>query len=167
MTTAEVRATPTAVDRLREWQPTDRLLSWALTLGIAALAFVVRVVNVAQPQNKLIFDESYYAKDAWSLLKYGYEGTWPKEANAQILAGDLSGLQPAASFVVHPPLGKWLIAIGESAFGMNSFGWRIMAVVFGALLVGATIRLARRVSRSTMIGALAASCSPSTRWRSR
>lgn len=155
MTTAPLHHVPTPVERLREWRPTDQLASWLVTLGIAALAFVVRLVGVAHPTNKLIFDESYYAKDAWSLLQYGYEGSWSGDANSQILTGDLSGLGPAASFVVHPPLGKWLIAVGEAGFGMNSFGWRIMAVVFGAVLVGATIRLARRVSRSTLIGALA------------
>ena len=28
------------------------------------------------------------------------------------------------SFIVHPPLGKWLIAAGEQLFGYNSLGWR-------------------------------------------
>lgn len=149
------RRRPAAIERLRAWQPTDELASWGVTIGIAALAFFLRLVNVARPENKLVFDESYYAKEAWSLLQYGYEGTWAEGANAQILTGDLSGLSDRASFVVHPPLGKWLIAFGEYLFGMNSFGWRIMAVVFGALLVAATIRLARRVSRSTLVGATA------------
>ena len=35
---------------------------------------------------------------------------------------------------------------------MNSFGWRFMPLVFGTLLVFITIRLARRLSRSTLIG---------------
>ena len=34
----------------------------------------------------VIFDETYYAKDAWSLLQFGYEGNWPKDANTEILA---------------------------------------------------------------------------------
>lgn len=149
------RRSPSAIERLREWQPADELISWGVTVAIAALAFFIRFVNVAHPQNKLVFDESWYAKDAWSLLQYGYEGTWAEGANEAIRTGDLSGLSDRASFIVHPPLGKWLIAFGEYLFGMNSFGWRIMAVVFGALLVAATIRLARRVSRSTLVGAMA------------
>ncbi|MBE1028532.1 glycosyltransferase family 39 protein, partial [Escherichia coli] len=50
-----------------------------------------------------------------------------------------------------PPVGKWLIATGEQLFGFNSFGWRFSSVVFGSLLVLMTIRLARRLSRSTMV----------------
>ena len=38
---------------------------------------------------------------------------------------------------------------------MNSFGWRFGSLVFGTLLVLVTIRLVRRVSRSTLIGGLA------------
>ena len=38
---------------------------------------------------------------------------------------------------------------------MNSFGWRVGPLIFGTLLVLVTIRLVRRVSRSTLIGGLA------------
>ncbi len=38
---------------------------------------------------------------------------------------------------------------------MNSFGWRVAPLVFGTLLILVTIRLVRRVSRSTLIGGLA------------
>lgn len=146
--------TQTTVQRLREWRPTDETISWIVTIALVALAFAIRLVGLGYP-NKLIFDESYYAKDAWSLLQYGYEGTWVSDANDQIVTGDLDGLSPKASFVVHPPLGKWLIAAGQAVFGMNSFGWRISAVVFGSILVGATVRLGRRISRSTLIGTMA------------
>ncbi|MFV0407475.1 MAG: dolichyl-phosphate-mannose--protein mannosyltransferase [Propioniciclava sp.] len=147
-------AQPTTIDRLRDWHPTDTLTSWAITIGIALLAFLIRVVGLGYPAYP-IFDESYYAKDAWSLLQYGYEGTWAEGANDQIVAGDMSGLSATPSFVVHPPLGKWLIALGEGLFGMNSFGWRAMPLIFGSILIGATIRLGRRVARSTLIGAVA------------
>ena len=56
---------------------------------------------------------------------------------------------------MHPPVGKWLIAAGEALFGMNSFGWRVAPLVFGTLLVLVTIRLVRRVSKSTLVGGLA------------
>ena len=132
------------------------LVSWAVTLGIGVLAFVIRVVGLDNPR-EVMFDETYYAKDAWSLLQHGYEGTWGegKVVNPQVVVGDVSGLTEAGSFIVHPPVGKWLIALGEAAFGMNPFGWRIAAVVFGALLVVATIRLAHRLSRSLLVGAIA------------
>lgn len=132
----------------------DRFLSWIVTIAITLVAFTLRFVYLARPKS-LMFDETYYAKDAWSLLHFGYERAWPKEANEQILAGNTDVWQDNAAFIVHPQLGKWLIAVGEHFFGMTPFGWRISACVFGTLLVFMTIRLARRLSRSTIVGAMA------------
>src|SRR5688572_3212973 len=134
--------------------PSDRLNGWIVTLIIGAIAFVIRVVNLGYP-NKLVFDETYYAKDAYSLLKFGYERNWPSDANSKIITGDVDVMQDTPAFIVHPPLGKWLIAGGEYLFGMNSFGWRFASLVFGTLLIMVTIRLVRRVSKSTLIGGLA------------
>ncbi|WP_051208455.1 dolichyl-phosphate-mannose--protein mannosyltransferase [Propionicicella superfundia] len=139
---------------MRDFHPTDRLNGWLVTLGITALAFVIRVWNVGYP-NRLVFDETYYPKDAWAILTYGYEVNWPDSANDSIINGNANVMSTSAEFAVHPPLGKMLIAVGEYLFGMNSFGWRIMSVVFGTILVFATIRLARRLSRSTLIGGIA------------
>ena len=36
---------------------------------------------------------------------------------------------------VHPPLGKWTIALGIKAFGMDPFGWRIGSASAGTLAV--------------------------------
>ena len=129
-------------------------MGWLVTLGITAIAFALRVYRLGQP-NALIFDETYYAKDAWTLLHFGYERNWPKNADAMIVAGNTNGWEQSASFIVHPPLGKWLIAAGEYAFGMNSVGWRVGPLIFGTLLVLVTIRLVRRVSRSTLVGGIA------------
>ena len=145
---------PTTVERLRVAMPTDRITGWLVTLLITATAFILRVVNLDYP-NKLVFDETYYAKDAYSLLKFGYERNWPSDANASVVAGTPDVMQTTPAFIVHPPAGKWLIAAGEAIFGMNSFGWRVAPLVFGTLLVLVTIRLVRRVSKSTLIGGLA------------
>ncbi|WP_204920229.1 dolichyl-phosphate-mannose--protein mannosyltransferase [Microlunatus panaciterrae] len=134
--------------------PADRIGSWLLALAISAVAFGLRFVNLGRPAG-LVFDETYYAKDAWSLLASGYERNWPKSANDSIVAGNPNVMENSASFIVHPQVGKWLIAVGEHLFGMNSFGWRFMPLVFGTLLVLVTIRLVRRVSRSTLIGCTA------------
>ncbi|WP_052462397.1 dolichyl-phosphate-mannose--protein mannosyltransferase [Nigerium massiliense] len=144
----------TTLDRLRGPLPNDRAASWAVTVGLALFAFCLRVINLGYPRN-LVFDETYYAKDAYSLIKFGYERSWPETANDSILAGNPDVMQSGPAFVVHPPVGKWLIGVGEQLFGMNAFGWRIASCVFGALLVAATIRLARRLSRSTLIGGIA------------
>lgn len=149
-----VRDDLSTVERLRDGRLNDRLAGWTVTIGITVLAFLIRFHNLAYPRN-LVFDETYYAKDAWSLLQFGYERAWPDDANDAVVAGNPNVYLDNAAFIVHPPLGKWLIAIGEWMFGMNSFGWRFMACVFGALLVFMTIRLARRLARSTLIGGIA------------
>lgn len=150
--------TRTTIERLREFHLTDTLNSWLITLGITALAFITRIVNLGYPK-ELVFDETFYAKDAWTLVHLGYESTWPDNTddvvNNAIIAGDVDLYSTDPSYVVHPPLGKWLIGAGESVFGMNPFGWRIASCVFGTLLILITIRLGRRVARSTFIGALA------------
>jgi len=144
------------IERLRDGQAElgDRLAGWVVTISITVVAFLIRVVNLGYP-NKLVFDETYYPKDGWTLWKFGYEKDWPSTANDSIAAGNVNVFKDTAEFVVHPPVGKWLIGFGEQLFGMNSFGWRFMPLVFGTLLVFITIRMARRLSRSTMVGAIA------------
>lgn len=142
---------------LNEARMTDRRAGWLVTIGITAMAFVLRVINLGFP-HKVMFDETYYAKDAWAILQSGYERKWPDpqdDRNAEILSGDLSSMLDEPSYIVHPPLGKILIGWGEHLFGMDPFGWRIAACVFGALMVFFVIRLARRLSRSTLVGAIA------------
>ena len=43
----------------------DRAISWLVTLVNGALAFTLRIINLSRPSN-LVFDETYYAKDAWT-----------------------------------------------------------------------------------------------------
>jgi dolichyl-phosphate-mannose--protein O-mannosyl transferase len=147
-------APPATVDLLRVPPMTDRLLGWLVTIAVTAFAFVLRVAHLGRP-NALIFDETYYAKDAYSLLQSGYERSWPEDANSQIIAGHPDVLQDTASFIVHPQLGKWLIAAGEHVFGMTSVGWRVGPLIIGTLLVLVLTRLVRRVSRSTLVGGIA------------
>jgi dolichyl-phosphate-mannose-protein mannosyltransferase len=142
------------IERLRLPMPQDKITGWVVSLLITGIALGIRLVNLGYP-NKLVFDETYYAKDAYSLLKFGYEHNWPDSANASITAGKTDVMLNTPSFIVHPQVGKWLIAAGEWLFGMNSFGWRIASLVFGTLFILVTIRLVRRVSRSTLIGGLA------------
>lgn len=53
---------------------------------IVLLAGVLRFYNLAHP-NAIVFDETYYAKDAYSYVHYGYELSWTKDANASFVAG--------------------------------------------------------------------------------
>lgn len=142
-------AGPGAAARLTRWS------GWAGPLLVTVLAGVLRFWDLGSPR-KVIFDETYYPKDAWSLLQYGYEGTWAKNANDALVGHPPQLLlSPEHSYVVHPPMGKWLIALGEWAFGMNPFGWRFMVALLGTLSVLLVCRIGRRLLRSTALGCLA------------
>ncbi|GAA1914472.1 phospholipid carrier-dependent glycosyltransferase [Streptomyces sodiiphilus] len=130
-----------------------RITGWAGPLLVAAFAGLLRFWNLGSP-HAVIFDETYYAKDAWSLLHRGYETSWPDGANEQILSGSIP-LSDTASYVVHPPVGKWTIALGEWAFGLNPFGWRFAVALLGTLSVFLLCRIGRRLFRSTALGCLA------------
>ncbi|WP_164519570.1 dolichyl-phosphate-mannose--protein mannosyltransferase [Nocardioides ferulae] len=133
----------------------DRLTSWAAAIGVALLALFLRLWRLGEP-HQFEFDETYYAKDAWSLLNFGYVREYADDANEQILDGTVTGLwQDDPSMIVHPEVGKWLIALGQQLFGMDPFGWRFSAAVVGALSVLVMCRLARRLTGSTLLGCTA------------
>ncbi|WP_217206925.1 dolichyl-phosphate-mannose--protein mannosyltransferase [Streptomyces sp. AC550_RSS872] len=132
-------------------------MSWLGPVLVAVLAGALRFWHLGSPRS-LVFDETYYAKDAWSLLKLGYEGTWPdrKVADPQILADpQVIPLSDTGAFVAHPPMGKWVMALGEWGFGLTPFGWRFMTAVLGTLSVLMLCRTGRRLFRSTALGCLA------------
>ena len=113
--------------------------SWLVTAAVVAIAAVLRLSGLGWPKG-YIFDEVYYPTDAWDMLQHGVE--WNEDTNG-----------PA--YVVHPPLGKWLIALGEKAFGNNEFGWRFPAAVAGLLMILILIRVAYRMFRSIVLAGAA------------
>ncbi|WP_030747948.1 dolichyl-phosphate-mannose--protein mannosyltransferase [Streptomyces griseus] len=140
---------PAAADRL--W----RLAAWGGPLLVAAVAGVLRFWNLGKP-HAVIFDETYYAKDSWALINQGYEGAWPKDIDKTILKDPGSVLIPTdPGYVVHPPMGKWVIGLGEKVFGFEPFGWRFMVALLGTLSVLMLCRIGRRLFRSTFLGCLA------------
>ncbi len=155
---------PTAAERARSrLAASDPRVGWGAALGVALFAFWLRLHRLGSP-NLVAFDETYYAKDAWSLAHFGYVKEYLKDAdgnpktdiNADVINGHTTGIwSDDPSMVVHPEVGKWLIALGEKAFGMEPFGWRISAAVIGALMVLVMVRLARRLTGSTALGCVA------------
>ncbi|MEU7994088.1 phospholipid carrier-dependent glycosyltransferase [Micromonospora sp. NPDC049060] len=130
--------------------------SWLATGVIVAIAAILRFVGLSHPPGK-IFDETYYAREGWGLIDKGVEWNYK---------------DGGASYVVHPPLGKWLIGFGEWAFGYADaehgisvpghlmttapeFGWRVSAAVIGTLSVLLLVRIGRRMFRSTALGCAA------------
>ncbi len=133
---------------LAPWEDPRPWVGWLGTLAIAVLAVVTRFWALGFPPGKNIipkngmnFDEVYYAVEAQEILRYGYE--------------DNRGYE----FIVHPPLGKLLIALSEKLWDgsskewlTNSIGWRIAPAVFGCLGVIMMTRIVRRMMRSNLFG---------------
>src|SRR6478752_5553830 len=126
--------------RLRPPPPTDRARSWVVTGILTVVAAMVRLVNLggATDGGTPLFDEKYYAIQAWEMLRNG-------------------GVEDDQAFgvVVHPPLGKQLILIGEWLLGYNATGWRLASAVAGIVSVLLIIRVTRRMTGSTLLGGIA------------
>lgn len=131
--------------------PTSPASAWVATGIATVVAAVLRLVGLDRIPT-LIFDETYYVKDAYSLAHLGYEGTWEGGSDLAFAHGDFSALTLKGSFIVHPPTGKWLIAAGMQVFGPdNPVGWRISAVVAGTVGVFLLCRLAWNLFRSPAV----------------
>jgi dolichyl-phosphate-mannose-protein mannosyltransferase len=140
--------------------PSDRLRGWLLPLAVMLLAGIARFWRITRPgghtltsAKQLVFDETYYAHDSWTLLHHGVEANGP-------------GTGPG--FVVHPPLGKWMMAVGEAMFDhgktvvfhntvypASPFSFRFAGAVVGTLAILMVARIARRMFRSTALGVIA------------
>jgi dolichyl-phosphate-mannose--protein O-mannosyl transferase len=108
----------------------------------------MRFINLSSPST-LVFDETYYVKDAYTLGQFGSERIWPEDANASFEAGNPDVFTDVASYVVHPPLGKWVIWLGIYLFGAeSSFGWRFSTALLGTLAVPLLILIARKLTQS-------------------
>jgi dolichyl-phosphate-mannose-protein mannosyltransferase len=140
----------------------SRWAGWVGPIGVTVLAFVLRVWGAGSPHN-ILFDEIYYVHDSIDLHEHGVE--------LAPSSGDTT-----SEYVVHPPLGKWMISLGyyffhvhQSAYNAkcvgndkipcytytNAFAWRFASVVFGSLAVLLLARTARRMTRSNLLGTIA------------
>ncbi|SPT54466.1 4-amino-4-deoxy-L-arabinose transferase [Schaalia odontolytica] len=128
---------------------------WVATLIATIIAAAIRLPGLDNVRT-LIFDETYYVKDAWSLLTFGYEGTWAKDVDTAFASGDTSGLSAVGGYPVHPPTGKWLIALGMKLFGQaDPVGWRIAAAICGIITVILLCRLAQNLFHTPALTLLA------------
>jgi dolichyl-phosphate-mannose-protein mannosyltransferase len=142
-------------DRLATTPQRALVLRWLGPVLVVLLAAGTRLWNLANPHS-LVFDETFYVKDAYSLLNLGYEGSWPAEPNPSFEAGDTDIFTTDGSFVVHPPLGKWLISLGFLAYGVdNSLSWRIATAVVGILAVILLMAITHGLFRSPLVTTVA------------
>ena len=117
-------------------------------LVLTLMAGVLRFVNLGDPP-ELVFDETYYAKDAcWYV--HGSEETC-------FVGDEVTG--------VHPPLGKWLISLGVGSGDYtcveedrtqckepsarfteaSAFAWRVVPAIAGSITVALLFVLALRL----------------------
>ncbi|MGB6179986.1 MAG: phospholipid carrier-dependent glycosyltransferase [Rhodococcus sp. (in: high G+C Gram-positive bacteria)] len=114
---------------------------WITTAVLTIAAAITRFTMLGYPTDAgtPVFDEKHYAPQGYQVLT----GGTAVEDN------------PAYGLVVHPPVGKQLLALGEAVFGYTGWGWRLSSAVFGVILVLLVVRIVRRMTRSTLLGAVA------------
>jgi dolichyl-phosphate-mannose-protein mannosyltransferase len=99
-------------------------------LAVGLLAGGLRFWHLSSP-NERIFDEVYYPKAGCILVG----GT---DKQCDVTSSDerywVEHKWDVGSWV-HPPLGKWMIGLGEKVFGFDSFGWRVSSAFVGTLTV--------------------------------
>ncbi|GLZ34485.1 hypothetical protein Lesp02_66720 [Lentzea sp. NBRC 105346] len=126
--------------QLDQPMPANRLRGWLMTLAVTLLGAIVRFWNLGSPTDKgtPIFDEKHYVPQAAQVLRNGgYEDN------------------PGYELIVHPPFAKQLMAIGEGIFGYDGLGWRFASAVAGTLTIFLIVRIARRLTRSDLLAAIA------------
>lgn len=136
------------IEKLNSWfgnAALNRKINLFASWAIVALAAVLRLIGLNYP-GKLVFDETYYVKDAYTLWQTGSEKAWPNNPNPAFESGLVDTFLENPSFVVHPPLGKWIIGFGMWLFGAeNPFSWRIGVAVIGIATVALLIAVAKLV----------------------
>lgn len=124
-------------------------------LLITILGGAIRFFNLTNPK-ELIFDETYYVKDAFTLGLFGSERKWSEDPNPAFEAGDVAGYLETAAYVVHPPIGKWVIWAGLELFGPTStLGWRFSVALLGTLSIPILIAIANRLIGNKFFALLA------------
>ncbi|WP_373370051.1 dolichyl-phosphate-mannose--protein mannosyltransferase [Corynebacterium cystitidis] len=131
--------------------PTPITVNWSrsdtiATVCVALLALATRFIGLtsATANGTPVFDEKHYVPQAWDMVRSWFN---------PVLGGIESN--PGYGLVVHPPLGKELLALGEMIFGYTPLGWRFMTALCGCAVVVFTMLLARRITQSWQVGLFA------------
>jgi dolichyl-phosphate-mannose--protein O-mannosyl transferase len=132
---------------------------WAGPVLIMIFGGFLRFYRLNKP-DAVVFDETYYVPDANSILHHGVELQHFSYVNSQLVRGNPNILLKAhghfqPEIVAHPALGKIMMAVGQWAFGLTPFGWRFTVALIGTVSILMTARIARRMTRSTMLGCVA------------
>ncbi len=123
---------------LRRWDKWDT--ATFVVLGIVAA--LTRFIGLAAKTDNgtPLFDEKHYVPQAWQIL-------------ASTRDPISSGIEdnPGYGLIVHPPVAKQIIALGEWIFGYSPMGWRFMSAVCGTLVILLLMDIVRRISRGSRL----------------
>lgn len=100
----------------------DIIFLLILTLG----AFITRFYLLGEPSS-IVSDEHYFV----DFSRHYFSHTFYHD--------------------VHPPLGKFFIALGIKIFGDSPFGWRFFTAIFGSLLIPLAYLLAKKIFKGYFI----------------
>jgi dolichyl-phosphate-mannose-protein mannosyltransferase len=147
-------------ERLVPPMPSPSLWGWLGPLLVTVFGGFLRFYRLGTP-HAVMFDETYYVPDAYGILKHGVEINAIDSSKNRNLVDSLLAhggthiLAKTGEYVVHPPLGKIMIAFGEWLFGLTPFGWRFAVAAVGTLAILMIARITRRMTRSTLLGCVA------------
>ena len=124
--------------------PSRRTYTWIYVI-VGILAGITRFVRLGAKTDHgtPLFDEKHYVPQAWQLLQSTGDPISP-------------GIEdnPGFGLVVHPPVAKQVLAIGEWIFGYNAWGWRFMSALAGVAVVLLLMDIVRRISNSALAVAI-------------
>lgn len=122
-----------------------------LFVTIVFASFIVRFAGVWL-FHEFIFDETYYVKDAFSLIHRGIEFDWDPGLALDDTSLDKIKIltNETPEMVVHPPLGKWLIGL-PLLISNATICWRLSAVLFGTGIVILSMLIAKQLFRSRIL----------------
>lgn len=115
--------------------PPERRFPVAVRLvaaGAALFALVTRAIALGRP-NVLVFDEAFYATQALEIAQTGVE----------------------RGHTVHPPVAKWMIAVGIRVAGYSPVGWRLVPLLAGVGVVACSVLAAHRATSSRVLAGVA------------
>ncbi len=130
--------------RARLLGPTPQALARQRRIAMVGILLVtvvgggLRLWRLDYP-TRLVFDETYYVKQAWSLVLHGTEMDVREdieEPDELFTQGTPDVFGDHADYVVHPPMGKWMISLGQLLLGPEDpAGWRLASAVVGTLSI--------------------------------
>ncbi|MFC6317944.1 dolichyl-phosphate-mannose--protein mannosyltransferase [Corynebacterium gerontici] len=126
----------------KPWTRADSI-STAIISSLAILTRFIRLGAITD-EGTPVFDEKHYVPQAFDIL----------ESTSNPLVGGIE-LNPGFGLVVHPPLAKQLIALGEFLFGYSPWGWRVINACIGVGVVLLIMAITRRLSNSTFAASIA------------